>query len=107
LYRNGKIEDLGTFPTGTASWGHAVNDSDEVTGFATTGNGYQFFAFLHSRVMKNLGTLPDAAGGSSNGIGINNHGDVVGAADAALGPDPTYIGTYAFLCSYRSMKIWM
>jgi probable HAF family extracellular repeat protein len=62
----------------------AINDSDEVIGSFgdPTDNQSHGFLWTQANGLKDLGVLP---GGSSQAIGINNSGDVVGVARDAKG----------------------
>lgn len=76
--------DLGTIsPNGTFGHGYDVNDSGQVTGRASGGNGGFFWS---DGIMTNLGDVP---GGSSYayGQGINNSGQVVGYGGSDTGAD--------------------
>jgi probable HAF family extracellular repeat protein len=79
IYADGKMTGIGSLTPTAISYGKAINDSDQVTGVSYTGVEFIQHAFLYSSgVMVNLGTLD---GGYSVGNGINNSGQVVGAAD--------------------------
>jgi probable HAF family extracellular repeat protein len=69
LWDNEDMQDLGTFPGGSASAANAISPSGEVTGNADIANG-NFHAFLYSHgTMHDLGTLP--GGTFSQGASIN------------------------------------
>jgi probable HAF family extracellular repeat protein len=90
LYTNGLMVDLGTLG-GRTSQGRAINNKGQVTGWSEPpGNDAFHRAFLYSDgTMK---ALVDAL--ESDGLGINDKGDVVGSA---CGRAP--IGCRAFLYS--------
>ncbi len=69
------MEDLGTLPGGTRSFGYGINDRDQVVGVSVTATGHEH-VFLWSRQhgMRDLSSVP---GGSPD---INNRGQVVGPA---------------------------
>ncbi len=73
------IINLGTLGGNTGyytSWGQAINDLGEVTGRSEGPNGQHAFLWTDGS-MTDLGTLrPNDQ--ESSGLGINNHGDVVG-----------------------------
>jgi probable HAF family extracellular repeat protein len=60
----------------------AINDSDQITGFAQTAGGATH-AFLYDGKMHDLGSL--VPGGSSRGTAINNSGRIVGVASISTG----------------------
>lgn len=69
------ITSLGTLG-GYTSWGQAINDLGQVAGRSEGPNGQHAFLWRNG-VMTDLGTLiPTHI--ESSGLGINNHGDVVG-----------------------------
>jgi probable HAF family extracellular repeat protein len=71
------VEDLGTFG-GEDVVGTAINIHGEIAGYAHLPDGtIQAFRWTRSAGLENLGTAAGAAG--SEGRGINDHGDVVGA----------------------------
>ena len=86
IYSNGVVTDLGALPVPSGypsySFGFAINNAGQVTGFSITAGGGH--AFLYSNgVMTDLGTLP--GGGGSRGFGINNAGQIVGDSITASG----------------------
>jgi len=99
LYSGGAMHDLGTLPGGSDSVGWGINNSDQVTGYATTtmNGGGPFHAVIFSGgAVQDLGTLP--GGSYSEGFGINNSGQVVGVADNSSGE------TQAFLYSGGALQ---
>ena len=87
----GVIRDLGTLG-GTDSQAYALNDSGQVTGYAQAdpkGPTPGQFAFVYTGtpgaggVMKSLGALP--GGNTSQGLGINNSGQVTGVTNSSPG----------------------
>lgn len=98
LYNNGQVMDLGTLPNyDYSSEGSSINDHGQVTGDSNSGDvGYTpQHAFLYSNgQMIDLGTL---GGSRSWGNGINNAGQVTGAADVPGG------FSHAFLYSDGTM----
>lgn len=104
LWEKGKIQELPTFPGDTVGAAHMINDMGQATGWsgncAMTPLGFKNF---HALLWENgraiyLGSL----GGSLNtqGLGINNRGQVAGYAD--LAGDTTY---HAFLWQNRTGMI--
>lgn len=88
----GEIGGLG----GSDTTGLAINDADQITGYATTADGFEH-AFLYSgSAMKDLGTL---GGHYSYGLGINQDGAVVGGSYLDL-KDSIY---HAFIWSNNVM----
>jgi len=87
MLHDGMMHDLGTLG-GTYSYGRRNNDTGQVTGISYTTGDAEIHAFLwtpeapngNSGTMYDLGTLD---GGLSYGYGINESGDVVGAAYTA------------------------
>lgn len=61
---------------GYTSWGQAINDLGQVTGRSHGPNGQHAFLWTDGS-MTDLGTL-NPGDTESSGLGINNHGDVVG-----------------------------
>ena len=83
-------QDLGTLG-GATSYGAAINNAGQVTGSADTASGASH-AFLYTGgKMIDLGLLPGMA--SSEGLGLNGKGDVVGTS-----------GSHAFLFSNGIME---
>lgn len=92
LYSDGAMRDLGTLPGGTDSRAEAINEFGEVTGSSQTllaswpdcfgCPALTWSAFRYSDgVMSDLGHLPETypyAPPASEGLGINDHGVVVG-----------------------------
>ena len=96
LYTNGDVRDLGTLG-GTYSLVSAMSDNGMVTGYSALAFDRSSNAFIYANgTMRNLGTLP---GGSTSGAaGINNFGQVAGAADTGTGE------WHAVLADSRGMR---
>jgi probable HAF family extracellular repeat protein len=95
LYRNGKMQDLGTLPGGHSSAGFAINRAGQVTGYSdTTGGNPHAFLYSHG-VMRDLGTLPGRT--ESFGDGINRSGQIVGNSEIVF-------DSHAFLYSDGHMQ---
>src|SRR5262249_55232266 len=78
VYRNGGLRDIGTLPGGFFSWAIAINDADQVVGYASSFQGSFVHAILYADgIMPDLGTL---GGNNSYGRAINSAGDLVGAS---------------------------
>ena len=77
------LHDLGVPPGATNSYGYGVNAGGQVTGYITTAPGSAgFHAFLsdpNGGAIHDLGTL---SGGSSQGYGVNDSGQVAGVSDS-------------------------
>jgi probable HAF family extracellular repeat protein len=75
---DGSMQDLGTLPDGTKSYGTGINDLGHVTGYAEVDEIYRFIrAFIHDGdSMYDLGTLPDSTG--SYAYAINDSDQVTG-----------------------------
>ena len=93
VYSNGTLQDLGTLPGGSYSFGYGINDSGAVTGYGDIdGNQSIQRAFLYSNgVLTDIGTLPNAT--FSNGTAINASGAITGAS-----------GQYAFIYLNGTMQ---
>jgi probable HAF family extracellular repeat protein len=95
VYRNGKMQDLGTLPGGSASAGYAINQAGQVTGYSIVADG-NAHAILYSRgVMQDLGTLPGR--NESFGNDINRSGQIVGFSRAGF-------DSHAILYSHGAMQ---
>lgn len=86
IWSQGRMRDLGDFgfaPNG----GVDINDRGQVTGFMSLPTGYRNrVAFLHHHGrLVDIDGRPDTVERSSVGLGINNHGHVVGASDHLSG----------------------
>jgi len=86
IWSRGRMRDLGDFgfaPNG----GVDINDRGQVTGFMSLPTGYRNrVAFLHHHGrLVDIDGRPDTVERSSVGLGINNHGHVVGASDHLSG----------------------
>ncbi|HEX4415246.1 MAG TPA: PEP-CTERM sorting domain-containing protein [Lacipirellulaceae bacterium] len=79
---SGSMADLGTLGGDQGSFAYAINDAGQVTGHSYTTGNAEFHAFLYDGTMHDLGTL---GGTISEGFGINNAGEVVGATFDANG----------------------
>ena len=79
LYSQGMMQDLGSLGDHTSySRGTDINSSGQVTGYSELTRDGAEHAFLYSNgVMRDLGTL---GGMSSEGLGINDTGQIVGWA---------------------------
>jgi probable HAF family extracellular repeat protein len=75
FYRDGLLLDLGTLG-GSDSAATALNDKNQVVGYAKTANGNDHAFLWQGGTMRDLGTLP--GGDVSRAHDINNHGVVVG-----------------------------
>jgi probable HAF family extracellular repeat protein len=87
------LEDLGVFDNrgikGSASWGLAMNDVGQVTGYSY-GSGWSFrmaFRYTTGAGLQNLGTL---GGSDSEGNAINASGQVAGTAVTGFTPLPRF-----------------
>jgi probable HAF family extracellular repeat protein len=108
LWRNGAMTDLGTFG-GPSSSAVAINDHDQIVGWAETTafyeqkgrRAYVRHAFLWERgVMQDLGTLGCGAAcvnDFSNATDINDAGEITGIAVAAPG------SIFGFIWSHGTM----
>ena len=92
------MSDLGTLPGSSYSYGSSINNSGQIAGWS--GN-----AFLYTNgVMTDIGTLPGAGASFSRAYGINDLGDVVGAAYImGLDSDPFHPQPRAFIYSNGAM----
>jgi probable HAF family extracellular repeat protein len=76
---DGTTHDLGVLGTSDTNYSrsgaNAINDKGQVTGFSTTSTTGVSDAFLYDGSMHDLGNL---GGGTSDGLAINNRGQVVG-----------------------------
>ena len=89
--------DLGSLGGGSTG-ATDINDSTQVVGWSTTGNGYEVHAFLwQDDVMTDLGTL---GGPRSEALAINDHGDIVGFSSTSYDPISE---SHAFLWSNGEM----
>ncbi|HEV7454042.1 MAG TPA: choice-of-anchor D domain-containing protein, partial [Candidatus Saccharimonadales bacterium] len=101
LWRNNgtQMQDLGDLG-GNTSTGVAINSSGQVTGYAyptSSGGPSRYHAFIWKNdgtPMQDLGVFP--GGVSSDGVAINNLGQVAGDADTSAGPTHAFI-THAFI----------
>ncbi|MFC0253481.1 HAF repeat-containing protein [Massilia consociata] len=77
------LGDLGFTPNG----GLAINDRGQITGYMSLPTGFRNrVAFLyHNGRLVNIDGRPDTVERSSTGLGINNHGHIVGASDHLSG----------------------
>jgi probable HAF family extracellular repeat protein len=73
VFSGGSVIDLGALPGGANSYAYAVNASGKVTGVADTFSGEDAFLYNGTHMI-DLGNL----GGLSQGLGINDSGEVVG-----------------------------
>ncbi len=99
-FQNGKLARLPTLPGYPNSAAYALNDSGEIVGADYPKYSQNGHAFLYSHgVLTNLGLLPKLSSpyASSEAVGINQQGTIVGTATDAAGFD---IAFRAFLyCS--------
>lgn len=87
------IVDLGTLG-GPFSWGRAINDAGQITGYAYRSDGKKrAFVVSAGQSMVDLGTL---GGNFSEGTAINSSGQVTGGSEIAAGPMPIQ-ATHAFV----------
>ena len=84
------IQSLGTL--GGGSFGTAVNNSGQVSGYSFTGNGTKLHPFLwDGGVLHDLGTLlPPGVNTQALGWGINDAGTVVGGSGTSLNVDHAF-----------------
>ncbi len=94
LYRDGTVEDLGTFG-GEGSVGLSINSAGRVTGYSLTGvyNPVGEYDVVHAFLYKDgeledIGTL---GGDSSAGMGINAAGQIVGGSSLSSGEFHAFI----------------
>lgn len=87
LYSNGQMIDLGTLG-GTGSAGSAINNSGQITGSSGNPSNQETHAFLYSN-----GVMTDLTpqGFRSQGLGINDAGQVVGAFSGLDGRDTAFL----------------
>jgi probable HAF family extracellular repeat protein len=88
IYTKGAIKDIGGFD----SVGFGINASGEITGETVTQpNGFRH-AFLYSKgTMHDLGTL---GGDTSEGVAINNSGEVIGGSNTVNGAPVDHVFLY-------------
>jgi probable HAF family extracellular repeat protein len=89
IYSNGTMTSLGTFPDGVSSYGNAINDKDEVAGWAYTAEHAEHAFLYRDGKMNDLGTLDGYR--QSYGKGINNLGHVVGTSYAEDGRQSAFL----------------
>ena len=82
LVSNGVTTDLGTLPGATSSWGTAINNSGDVTGYSYAPDNQSRAVLWRNGSIIDLGTLPGQ--GFSVADGINDHGKVVGSSGGRL-----------------------
>lgn len=87
IWTRGKLHDLGDLGL-TPNSANAINDRGQATGFAAvnTGGPHDRVAYLYSN--GRLVSIDDLSGADlkySEGLGINNHGHVVGYSDTLQG----------------------
>lgn len=76
IYSKGTMQDLGTIPGGSSSFGQGINAGGQVTGYAYTAEGIGH-AFLYGNgTMSDLGSLPGNS--YSFGTGVSDSGEVSG-----------------------------
>ena len=85
LWQTGTVTDLGNLGGtghGNGIQAYAINRQDQVIGYSDLPGDTTFHSFLWSKEtgMKDLGTLPAPFDEASLALGINDRGDVVGAA---------------------------
>jgi probable HAF family extracellular repeat protein len=89
LYSGGAMNDIGTLPGSTHSYGYGINDVGQITGSSVflynTGTDEMAFLYTPGEGMKSLGTLPGF--NQSTGYAINALGHVTGGA-FSLGSQP-------------------
>src|SRR6266542_2426362 len=80
LYDNGRITDLGLLPGGTNSYALALNNSNQVVGVSSIGDGTPHAFVWRNGVMSDLNDfLPPASGWElREARGINDGGEIVG-----------------------------
>jgi len=83
---DGGVVQLGTLG-GSSSQATGVNNSGEVTGFASLSSGYQHAFSTWGGSLTDLGTL----GGSSYAYGINDSGEIVGYSYLAHGDQHAFL----------------
>jgi probable HAF family extracellular repeat protein len=88
------MQNLGTLPGGSASFGQGINIAGEVVGasYSATTSRYSAFLWTKGGGMQDLGTL---GGSNSFAYGINNSGAVVGYADLPNGTTDAFLWTQA------------
>ena len=94
-FTNGLVEDLGTIPGGSKSYGVGINDLGQVVGdseYSVNGGSIRHAALFSNGTATDLGFLP-GWGNYSRGNGINDSGVVVGHS----GPDSDTNVTRAFI----------
>lgn len=87
IWTKGKLRDLGDLGL-TPNSANAINDRGQATGFAAvnTGGPHDRVAYLYSN--GSLASIDDLGGAElkySEGVGINNHGHIVGYSDTLQG----------------------
>lgn len=84
------MQDLGTLPGGSFSTGYGINDSGQVAGWSTNGQGVEHgFRWTQSTGMTDLGTLP--GGTYSYGFSINSSGVICGFGDSATSKGKAHV----------------
>ncbi len=82
LYQDSNLKMIGTLG-GSQSYGTGINESNQVSGYATTANDattHGFFYNSSSATLRDLGTLI-GPGGNSSAFALNNFGGVGGSSD--------------------------